>query len=57
LAPKGRSITLPSPYADLASDQWAEKTQELIDAHPLDVDDIVDVVLTCWTAIFECSAP
>lgn len=44
---------MPSPYADIASDQWAAKTQELVDAHPLDTDDIVDTVLTCWTAIFD----
>jgi hypothetical protein len=44
---------LPSPYENLLPAQWPAKTQELIEAHPLDVDDIVDVVLTCWTAIFE----
>lgn len=44
---------MPSPYDNLLPDQWASKTQELIDAHPLDAADIVDVVLTCWTAIFE----
>lgn len=44
---------MPSPYADLAPDQWAAKTRELVDAHPLDTDDIVDTVLTCWTTIFE----
>lgn len=30
-----------------------ERTNELIAAHPLDMDDIVDVVRTCWDAIFE----
>jgi hypothetical protein len=44
---------LPSPYEGIAHDQWSERTNELIDAHPLDVDDIVDVVQTCWDSIFE----
>lgn len=44
---------MPSPYVDLDPAKWGDKTQELIDAHPLDPDDIVDTVLTCWTAIFE----
>lgn len=44
---------MPSPYENLPPDQWAAKTQELIDAHPLDTAEIVDVVQTCWTAIFE----
>jgi len=44
---------VPSPYDKLSPDQWAAKTQELIDAHPLDTAEIVDVVQTCWTAIFE----
>lgn len=44
---------MPSPYDKLSPDQWAAKTQELIDAHPLDTAEIVDVVQTCWTAIFE----
>lgn len=44
---------MPSPYDNIPPAQWAAKTQDLIDAHPLDVDDIVDTVLTCWTAIFE----
>lgn len=44
---------MPSPYDNLPPDQWGAKTQELIDAHPLDTAEIVDVVQTCWTAIFE----
>lgn len=44
---------MPSPYENLPPDQWAAKTKELIDAHPLDTAEIVDVVQTCWTAIFE----
>ena len=44
---------MPSPYENIAPKQWAIKTRELIDAHPLDMDDIVDVVCVCWAAIFE----
>lgn len=44
---------MPSPYDNLPPEEWAPKTQQLIDAHPLDTAEIVDVVLTCWTAIFE----
>ncbi len=44
---------MPSPYESVTPAKWAKKTQELIDAHPLDSDDIIDIVLTCWTAIFE----
>jgi ScaI restriction endonuclease len=44
---------LPSPFENIVPAQWAEKTRMLIDAHPLDEAEIVDVVLTCWTAIFE----
>ena len=44
---------MPSPYENIAPERWASKTQELIDDHPLDMADIVDVVHTCWAAIFE----
>ena len=42
-----------SPYENIPSEHWSDKTQELIDGHPLSMDDIVDVVHTCWSAIFE----
>lgn len=42
-----------SPYEGLSQDNWATKTEELIKAHPLDPDDLVDVVKTAWSAIFD----
>ena len=44
---------MPSPYHDIAPESWEQRTSELIDAHPLEAGDIVDTVLTCWSAIFE----
>jgi hypothetical protein len=44
---------VPSPYDGVPQDQWEAKTKELIGAHPLAGDVIVDVVLTAWNAIFE----
>lgn len=41
-----------SPYAGLSPIQWADKTRELIDAHPLGDDEIVEVTLGAWEAIF-----
>lgn len=40
-----------SPYANLDKSLWLNKTQELIQYHPLK-DDIVDVVLKSWEDIF-----
>ena len=42
-----------SPYDNLLQDQWHQKTLELIDAHPLDKKEIVEVILVCWKSIFE----
>ncbi len=44
---------MPSPYENVPADNWAAKTVELIEAHPLDTREIVEVVLTSWDAIFE----
>jgi hypothetical protein len=41
-----------SPYQGLPLDQWEGKTFELIEAHPLTTDEIVDVVLVGWSDIF-----
>ena len=41
-----------SPYHDLAVERWHEKTIELLEAHPLNGDEIVDVTLGCWSSIF-----
>jgi len=42
-----------SPYSKLAVGQWAERTAELIDAHPLSKEEIVEIVLMAWEAIFD----
>ena len=42
-----------SPYAGLAVDDWAAKTRELIDQHPLDMGELHTVVLRVWADIFE----
>lgn len=42
-----------SPYDGLTEDEWAEKTEELIAAHPIDTEQLVDVVQTAWSAIFD----
>lgn len=44
---------VPSPYDNIPLEQWEEKTAELIDGHPLDRQDIVDIVRLSWEAIFE----
>ena len=40
------------PYDGLRQDQWRTRTQRLLSEHPLDADEIVEVVLSCWDAIF-----
>jgi len=42
-----------SPYDGLKPGQWLTKTNELIAAHPLKPDEMVDLVLTCWKDIFD----
>ena len=41
-----------SPYSGLAPDRWVRVTQNLIDEHPLDPSEIVEVVLSAWDSIF-----
>ena len=45
-------MTNDSPYAGLRKKRWLEKTRELVEAHPLDQQEIVDIVLQSWNAIF-----
>lgn len=40
------------PYRRLRQSQWQTKTRELVSAHPLDTDEIVEVVLLRWDSIF-----
>lgn len=42
-----------SPYEGLDEDRWASRTEELIGAHPMDTTQLVDIVQTAWSAIFE----
>ncbi len=41
-----------SPYEGIHPDSWLDKTRELVDAHPLGPDDLVDVVMRTWSDIF-----
>ena len=45
-------MTAASPCKDLSPDKWRDKTLELIDAHPLGVDELVEGTLSCWNDIF-----
>lgn len=42
-----------SPYDNLNESEWADKTKELVEKHPLSKDDIVDVVLEAWEGILK----
>jgi len=42
-----------SPYDDIDPAHWLQRTKELVGAHPLGSDEIVDVVLGSWRAIFK----
>jgi hypothetical protein len=42
-----------APYTSVPPERWAEVTAQLIGAHPLREEEIVDVVLTTWRDIFE----
>lgn len=44
---------MPSPYDGLDPKQWIEKTKELVAGHPLKAEEIVEIVLSSWRAIFE----
>ena len=46
-------VGVASPYDGLASDKWEAKTEELIAAHPVDTGQLVDVIQTAWSAIFD----
>ncbi len=42
-----------SPYNGLDSTKWLEVTKQLIKSHPLEPDEIVEVVLAAWESIFK----
>jgi ScaI-like restriction endonuclease len=41
-----------SPYERLTPDKWRDQTHKLVNEHPLDTKELVEVVLTCWESIF-----
>jgi hypothetical protein len=44
-----------SPYQNLLPTDWYNKTLELIKFHPLNIDEIVEVVIKVWNDIFSSS--
>lgn len=42
-----------SLYEGVPEQDWTEMTRKLIEAHPLDPEEIVEVVQLCWEDIFE----
>ncbi|MBD2044493.1 ScaI family restriction endonuclease [Coleofasciculus sp. FACHB-64] len=44
-----------SPYEGLLVQEWQAKTLELIDQHPLDPNEIYEVVIQVWSEIFQSS--
>jgi hypothetical protein len=40
------------PHSRLPKDKWAAKTKKLVAAHPLNMKEVVEVVLLAWDAIF-----
>lgn len=42
-----------SPYASVPKSKWLHKTEELVAAHPLDLKEVVAVVIGAWDAIFQ----
>ena len=44
-----------SPYIDISTEDWEAKTRELIEQHPLDANEIYEIVISVWEEIFESS--
>ena len=42
-----------TPYDGLDKKLWASKTKSLAKQHPLNLAEIVNIVLSCWESIFE----
>lgn len=42
-----------SPYEGLRPVEWKTKTEQLIEAHPLTEEEIVDAVFEAWKLIFK----
>lgn len=44
-----------SPYLGIPVEKWADKTKELIEEHPLDANEIYEIVISVWEEIFQSS--
>ena len=42
-----------SPYQGLPIERWEQKTRDLITEHPLDPEELVEIVLGAWEDIFQ----
>jgi hypothetical protein len=42
-----------SPYANLSQSEWLEKTQELVEQHPLRLEEIKEIALESWNLLWE----
>lgn len=50
-----KSSPLSSPYEGLTSELWERKTRELVEKHPLSVEEVVSITLQTWDSIFKSS--
>ena len=41
-----------SPYAGIATQEWGKVTRQLIDQHPLKPEEVLDIALTSWDAVW-----
>lgn len=41
-----------SPYSNIPIDSWSKITDKLISEHPLEMKELVDIVLSVWESIF-----
>lgn len=41
------------PFVGLPQSEWQARTEELLASHPLEVEEVVEVVLACWDSIFQ----
>lgn len=42
-----------SPYNNIPPEEWINKTNSLLEDHPLSESEIKEVVLSCWNSIFD----
>lgn len=50
---KKKSRKKMSPYKNLPPEEWMNKTNSLLEDHPLSESEIKGVVLSCWHSIFD----